>query len=88
VRSFNLTAREEDEMTATHLRYRRYLSRTSSTYAIAEFFREYPQFSDCEFNFCGNSVTIFAKHPKADLADICEISGFELVVDGPALNLH
>ena len=75
-------------MTATHLRYRRYLNRTRSTYAIAEFFQKYPQFSDCEFNFSGKSVTIFAKHPKAYLAGICEIAGFDLVVDGPALNLH
>jgi hypothetical protein len=64
VRSFNLAAREGDEMTATPLRYRRYHNRTRSIYAIAEFFREYPRFSDCEFNFSGNSVTIFAKRAR------------------------
>jgi hypothetical protein len=80
-------------MTATQLRYRRYLKQTRSTLAIAEVFREYPQFADCEFTFTGRSVTIFAKEPNADLADICEIAGLYLVVDGrdPApryLNLH
>jgi hypothetical protein len=80
-------------MTATHLRYRRSLKRTRSTHAIAEFFQEYPQFIDCEFTFTGDSVTIFAKQPKADLAEICEIAGFDLVVDGSerslrCLNLH
>ena len=80
-------------MTATQLRYRHYLKQTRSTLAIAEFFREYPQFSDCEFTFTDRSVTIFAKEPNADLADICEIVGFELVVDEPDpapryLNLH
>jgi hypothetical protein len=39
------------------------------------------------------AVTIFANEPNADLADICEIAGFDLVVDGrnptPCyLNLH
>jgi len=39
------------------------------------------------------SVTIFAKEPNADLANICDIAGFDLVVDGPDpapryLNLH
>jgi hypothetical protein len=43
-------------MTATHLRYRRYLNRTRSTDAITEFFREYPQFSDCEFNCSGTQT--------------------------------
>ena len=80
-------------MTATQLRYRRYLKQTRSTLAIAAFFREYPQFTDCEFTFTGRSVTIFANEPNADLADICEIAGFDLVVDGPDatpryLNLH
>ncbi len=37
------------------------------------------------FTFTGRSVTIFAKEPNADLADICEIAGFDLVVDGPDL---
>jgi len=40
-------------MTATQLRYRRHLKQTRSTIAIAEFFREYPQFNDCEFSFTG-----------------------------------
>jgi hypothetical protein len=80
-------------MTATQSRYRRYLKQTRSTLAVAEFFREHPQFTDCEFTFTGRSVTIFAKEPNADLADICQIGGFDLVVDGldPApryLNLH
>ena len=80
-------------MTATQLRYRRYFKQTHSTLAIAAFFREYPQFTDCEFAFNDRSVTIFAKAPNADLADGCEIAGFELVVDGPDpapryLNLH
>ena len=80
-------------MTATQLRCRRYLKQRRSTLAIAEFFREHPQFTDCEFTFTGRSVTIFAKEPNADLADICETVGFDLVVDGrdPApryLNLH
>ena len=80
-------------MTATQLRYRRYLKQTRSTLAIAEFFREYPQFIDCEFTFTGRSITIFAKEPDADLADTCEIVGFDLVVDAadPApryLKLH
>ena len=80
-------------MTATHLRYRRYLKQTRSTLAIAEFLREYPQFIYCEFTFTDRSVTIFAKAPNADLEDICETAGFDLVVDGadPApryLNLH
>ena len=80
-------------MTATQLRYRRYLRQTRSTLAITQFFREYPQFTDCEFTFTGRSVTIFANEPDADLADICEIARFELVVDGPDpapryLNLH
>jgi hypothetical protein len=70
-------------MTATQLRYRRYLKQTRSTRAIAAFFREYPQFRDCEFTFTDRSVTIFAKQPNADLADICEIAGFDLVVDRP-----
>ena len=87
------TRLKEDEMTATQLRYRRYLKQTRSTLAIAAFFREYPQFNDCEFTFTGRSVTIFANEPNADLADICEIAGFDLVVDGPDLtprylNLH
>jgi hypothetical protein len=56
-------------MTATQLRYRRYLKQTRSTFAIAEFFGEYPQFTDCEFTFTLRSVTIFAKEPSADLAD-------------------
>ena len=68
-------------MTATQLRDRRYLKQTRSTLAIAAFFREYPQFNDCEFTFTGRSVTIFANEPSADLADICEIAGFDLVVD-------
>ena len=67
-------------MTATQLRYRRYLKQTRSTLAIAEFFQEYPQFSS-EFTFDNRSVTIFANEPNADLADICEIAGFDLVVD-------
>jgi hypothetical protein len=80
-------------MTATQLRYRRYLKQRRSTLAIAEFSREHPQFTDCEFTFTGRSATIFAKEPNADLADICEITGFDLVVDGPDpapryLNLH
>jgi hypothetical protein len=84
---------EEDEMTAIQLRYRRHLKQTRSTLAIAEFFREYPQFTDCEFAFTSRSVTIFAKKPNADLADICEIAGFDLVVECPDpapryLNLH
>ena len=58
---------------ATQLRYRRYLKQTRSTLAIAAFFREYPQFNDCEFTFTGRSVTIFTNEPNADLADICEI---------------
>ena len=75
------------------MRHRRYLKQTRSTLAIAEFFREYPQFTDCEFIFTDRSVTIFAKEPKPDLADICEVAGFDLVVDGPDpapryLNLH
>jgi hypothetical protein len=60
---------EEDEMTATHLRYRRYLRQTRLTFAIAEFFGEYPQFTDCEFTFTLRPVTIFAKEPNAGLAD-------------------
>ena len=36
-------------MTATQLRHRRYLKQTRPTLAIAAFFREYPQFNDCEF---------------------------------------
>ena len=80
-------------MTATQLRYRRYLKQTRSALTIAEIFREYPQFNDCEFTFTGRSVTIFANEANADLTDICEIAGFELVVDGPDpapryLNLH
>jgi hypothetical protein len=80
-------------MTATQLRYRRYLKQTRVTLAIAEFFRECPRFRDCEFTFTDRSVTIFAKEPNAHLADSCEIAGFELVVDGPDpapryLNLH
>ena len=80
-------------MTATQLRYRRYLKQTRSALTIAEIFREYPQFMDCEFTFTERSLTIFAKEPNADLAAICEIAGFELVVDGPDqaprhLNLH
>jgi hypothetical protein len=80
-------------MTATQLRYRRYLKQTRSTLAIAEFFRDYSQFTNCEFTFTGRSVTIFAKELNADLADICEIVGFDLVVDRPDpapryLNLH
>jgi hypothetical protein len=87
------TRLKEDEMTASQLRYRRYLKQTRSTLAIAAFFREYPQFNDCEFTFTARSVTIFANEPNADLADICEIAGFDLVVDGPDLtprylNLH
>jgi hypothetical protein len=70
-------------MTATQLRYRRHLKQTRSTLAIAEFLREYPQFIDCEFTFTGRSVTIFAKESNADLEDICEIAGFDLVVDRP-----
>jgi hypothetical protein len=77
------TRLKEDEMTATQLRYRRYLKQTHSTLAIAVFFREYPQFADCEFTFTDRSVTIFANEPNADLGDICDIAGFELVVDGP-----
>jgi hypothetical protein len=80
-------------MTATQLRYRRYLKQTRSALVITEFLREYPQFTDCEFTFTDRSVTIFAKELNADLADICEIAGFDLVVDGPDpapryLNLH
>ena len=45
-------------MTATQLRYRRYLKQTRSTLAIAELFREYPQFTDCEFTFTARSVTL------------------------------
>lgn len=80
-------------MTATQLRYRRYLKQTHSTLAIAEFFRENPHVTDCEFTLTGRSVTIFAKEPNADLEDICETAGFDLVVDAadPApryLNLH
>ena len=80
-------------MTAAQLRCRRYLKQTRSTLALAEFFREYPQFTDCGFTFTGSSVTIFAKEANPDLADICEIAGFDLVVDGPDpapryLNLH
>jgi hypothetical protein len=73
-------------MTAMQMRYRRYLKQTRSTLAIAEFFRECPQFADCEFTFTDRSVTIFANEPNADLADICDIAGFEIVVDqsGPA----
>ena len=70
-------------MTATQLRYRRYLKQTRSILAIAEFFRKHPHFTDREFTFTGRSVTIFAKEPNADLADICEIAGFDLVVDEP-----
>ena len=70
-------------MTATQLRYRRYLKQTRSTLAIAAFLREYPQFNDCEFTFTGRSVTIFANESNADLEDICEIAGFDLVVDRP-----
>jgi hypothetical protein len=80
-------------MTATQFRYRSYLMQARSTLAIAEFFREYPQFSACEFTLTGHSVTIFAKEPNADLAGVCEIAGFDLVVDRPDpasryLNLH
>ena len=80
-------------MTATQLRYRRYLKQTRSTLAIAERFRKYPEFTDCEFAFTGRSVTIFAKEPNAGLAGTCEIAGFDLVVDRPDpalryLNLH
>jgi hypothetical protein len=80
-------------MTATQLRHRRYLKQTRSTLGIAEFFWEYPQFTNCEFTLTARSVTIFAREPNADLADICEIAGFDLVVDGPDpapryLNLH
>jgi hypothetical protein len=70
-------------MAATQLRYRRYLERKLSTLAIAEFLRKHPQFADCEFEFTRRSFTIFAKKPNADLADICESAGFDLVVDGP-----
>ena len=70
-------------MTATQLRCRRYLKQTRSTLAIVAFFREYQQFNNCEFTFTARSVTIFAKEPNADLADICEIAGFDLVVDEP-----
>jgi hypothetical protein len=56
-------------MTATQLRYRRYLRQTRLTFAIAEFFGESPQFTDCEFTFILRSVTIFAREPDADLAD-------------------
>src|SRR5271169_5994167 len=52
---------EEDEMTATQLRNRRYLEQKLSTHAIAEFFRKHPEFADCEFTFTSRSVTIFAK---------------------------
>jgi hypothetical protein len=84
---------KEDETTATQLRCRRYLKQTRSTLAVAEFFREYPQFIDCEFTFTSTSVMIFAKEPNADLECICESAGFELVVDRPDpasryLNLH
>ena len=72
-------------MTATKLHYRRYLKQTGPTLAIAQFFRAYPQFNGCEFTFTGRSVTIFANEPNADLADICEIAGFDLVVDGSDL---
>ena len=80
-------------MTAIQLRYGRYLKQTRSTLTIAAFFREYPQFTDCEFAFTERSVTIFAKEPNADLEDICEIAGFDLVVGEPDpapryLNLH
>jgi hypothetical protein len=80
-------------MTATQLRYRRHLKQTRSTVAIAAFLREYPQFSACEFTFTGRAVTIFANEPDADLEDICEIAGFDLVVERPDpapryLNLH
>jgi hypothetical protein len=80
-------------MTATQRRYRRYLEQKLSTLAIAEFFRKHPQFADCEFAFTSRLVTIFTKEPNADLADICESAGFDLVVDGPDpaprnLNLH
>jgi hypothetical protein len=83
----------EDEMTATQLRYRRCLKQTRPTLAIAEFFRQYPQFVACEFTCTGRSVTIFAKEPSSDLEVICEAAGFDLVVDGPDpapryLNLH
>ena len=70
-------------MTATQLRYRRYLKQTHSTLAIAEFFREYPPFTACQFTLTGRSVAIFANEPNADLADVCEIAGFDPVVDGP-----
>ena len=66
-------------MTATQLRY---LKQTRSTLAIAEFFRAYPQFTDCEFTFTDRSVMIFARQPNAHLADICEIAGFDLLVEG------
>jgi hypothetical protein len=46
-------------MTATQLRYRRYLKQTRSALAIAKIFREYPQFIDYEFTFTDRSVTIF-----------------------------
>jgi hypothetical protein len=80
-------------MPATQLRYRRYLKQTHSTLAIPEFFREYPQFTDCEFTFTSRAVTIFATEPNADLVNICEIAGLDLVVDVPDpapryLNMH
>ena len=55
-------------MTATQLRYRRYLKQTRATLAIAEFFRERPQLTDCEFTLSGGSVTIFTKEPDVVLA--------------------
>jgi hypothetical protein len=70
-------------MTATQLRYRRYLEQKLSTLAIAEFFRKHPQFADCEFAFTSRSVTIFANDPNADLADICESGGSILWSTGP-----
>jgi len=61
--------------------YWRYFMQVRSSLAVAEFFRTYPRFRDCEFTCTDRSVTIFAREPDPDLEDICEAAGFDLVVE-------
>jgi len=49
-------------MTATQLRYRRYIKQTRSALTIAEIFREYPQFIDCEFYGCYTGTSKVISH--------------------------
>ena len=49
-------------MTATQLRYRRYLKQTRSARTIAEIFREYPEFNDCEFYGCCTGTSKAISH--------------------------